>query len=98
MRGFSDAYGSWKTICSSRRTSRIRRREKPVMSWPLKMILPSVGTSSLMTVRPSVVLPQPDSPTRPSVSPARSDRSTPSTAWTWPTRRLKTPAVIGKCL
>ena len=23
MRGFSDAYGSWKTICSSRRTGRI---------------------------------------------------------------------------
>ncbi len=39
------------------------------MSVPLKTILPSVGSVSLMIVRPSVVLPQPDSPTTPSVSP-----------------------------
>ena len=40
------------------------------MSRPLKMILPLVGSVSLMSVRDSVVFPQPDSPTRPSVSPA----------------------------
>ena len=57
-----------------------------------------VGSISLMIVRPSVVLPHPDSPTRPSVSPVRTARSTPSTAWTWPTVRLKRPARIGKCL
>ena len=32
--------------------------------------------------RPTVVLPQPDSPTMPSTSPSASDRDTPSTAWT----------------
>src|SRR5258708_23760503 len=31
-------------------------------------------------------LPQPDSPTRPSVSPAASSNDTPSTAWTTPSR------------
>ena len=69
MRGFSDAYGSWKTICISRRTSRICLRLRSVMSRPLKMILPLVGSVSLISVRASVVLPQPDSPTSPSVSP-----------------------------
>jgi hypothetical protein len=39
------------------------------MSWPSKRIAPRVGCSSRSTVRPSVDLPQPDSPTRPSVSP-----------------------------
>ena len=51
-----------------------------------------------MIVRPSVVFPQPDSPTTPSVSPARTLRSTPSTARTCPTVCLKSPALIGKCL
>ena len=46
-----------------------------------------------------VVLPQPDSPTRPSVSPSRMSRSTPSTACTVPTRRLNTaPFISGNCL
>ena len=35
--------------------------------------------------RPVVVLPQPDSPTRPSVSPLRIVKLMPSTAFTWPT-------------
>ena len=68
------------------------------MSRPSKTIEPDVGSISLMIVRPSVVLPQPDSPTTPSVSPLRTERSTPSTARTAPTVCLKTPALIGKCL
>jgi hypothetical protein len=36
--------------------------------------------------RPVIVLPQPDSPTSPSVSPARSEKLTPSTARTMPQR------------
>ncbi len=43
-----------------------------------------------------VVLPQPDSPTRPSVSPSRMSKLTPSTACTVPTRRRSTaPFVSG---
>jgi len=68
------------------------------MSRPLKTILPAVGSVSLISVRERVVLPQPDSPTSPSVSPALIDRSTPSTAWMWPTVRLRIPARIGKYL
>ena len=39
--------------------------------------------------RPTVVLPQPDSPTSASVSPGKIVRSTPSTARTWPLTRFK---------
>ena len=74
IRGLSDAYGSWKTIWMSRRTGRICLRLKLVMSVPSKTIGPAVGSISLMIVRPSVVFPQPDSPTTPSVSPARTLR------------------------
>ncbi len=50
------------------------------MSRPSILMLPSVGSISRRTVRPTVDLPQPDSPTRPSVSPRRIEKLTPSTA------------------
>ena len=98
IRGFSDAYGSWKTIWRSLRTGRSSRLERFVMSRPSKRILPAVGSKSLMIVRPSVVFPEPDSPTTPSVSRSRTARSMPSTALTCATVCLKTPALTGKCL
>ncbi len=54
---------------------------------PSKRTRPAVGSISRSTSRPSVDLPQPDSPTTPSVSPGRSVRSTPSTARTAPLAR-----------
>src|SRR5690349_21544282 len=48
--------------------------------------------------RPVVDLPQPDSPTRPSVSPRRTAKSSPSTARTAPLPPPKRPFLIGKCL
>src|SRR5262245_38726071 len=45
--------------------------------------------------RPTVLLPQPDSPTRPSVSPLRRSKLTPSTARTSATFRANTPPVTG---
>ncbi len=66
MRGLSEPKGSWKTICMSRR----RRRQRAaaaggdVRGRPASM-RPAVGSSSRKSVRPAVVLPQPDSPTRP---------------------------------
>src|SRR6266542_3192460 len=49
--------------------------------------------------RPVVDLPQPDSPTRPSVSPRLMENDTPSTARTAPTLRWKMmPWVSGKCI
>src|SRR5688572_24623106 len=52
---------------------------------------------SCRMVLPSVVLPQPLSPTSPSTSPRYTSISTPSTAFTKPTVRRKTPAFTGKC-
>src|SRR5215467_374169 len=65
------------------------------MSSPLNVIVPAVGSIRRMIVRPRVDLPQPDSPTRPSVSPALISRSTPSTAWTWAIVRCITPDATG---
>ncbi len=85
MRGLSEANGSWNTICIERRTGRISLLLSGVMSVPLSLMLPEVGSTSRSTVRATVDLPQPDSPTRPSVSPTPSEKLTPSTACTVPT-------------
>ena len=45
FRLFSDAYGSWKTICISRRSRRSSRREIPKRSVDSKWTLPDVGSS-----------------------------------------------------
>ena len=82
MRGFSELYGSWKITCIRRRTVLSSFSLKAVSSCPSKMIWPLVGFSSWRMQRPVVVFPQPDSPTRPSVSPRRMEKLTPSTAST----------------
>ena len=70
-----------------------------VMSRPSKRIVPLVGSSSRMIRRAVVVLPQPVSPTIPSVSPRSTSKETPSTACTAPIWRWKMiPRVSGKCL
>ena len=58
----------------------------------------TIGPSEEMSrssASPSVVLPEPDSPTTPSVSPLRSAMLTPSTALMWPTVLRSTPRRIG---
>ena len=52
-----------------RRIAFICAGEAVDMLTPSKRISPAVGSSSRRTARPTVVLPQPDSPTSPSVSP-----------------------------
>ena len=47
--------------------------------------------------RPSVVLPEPDSPTTPTVWPSRTTSETPSTAFTCPTALRISPLRMGKC-
>src|SRR6266581_3164648 len=94
-RGSRDAYGSWKIIAMSRRSARRRPPRTCVISSPLNLIEPAVGSTRRMIVRPSVDFPQPDSPTRPSVSPASISRSTPSTAWTCARVRCITPDATG---
>ena len=79
MRGLSDWYGSWNTICSF---SRSVRRPPRSSGAPSKRSSPPLGCSRPSSVRASVVLPQPDSPTTPSTSFRRHSRSTPSSART----------------
>ena len=96
MRGLSDEYGSWKTMCSSRRSGRICRRERCVTSVPFTRMFPPVGSVSRSTQFATVDLPLPDSPTRPRISPRPSVNETPSTACTTPRRPASTPPT-GKC-
>ena len=89
--------GSWNTICMRRRALRSCSPLSVVRSTPSKRTVPAVGSTRRSTARPNVDLPQPDSPTRPSVVPRRTSRSMPSTARTWPTVRCRTmPERIGK--
>jgi hypothetical protein len=74
MRGLSEANGSWKMICMSRAQRRIgalAERAGPAV----EATSPEVGSIRRSTQRPVVDLPQPDSPTRPSVSPRDRRRS-----------------------
>src|SRR5438309_6843169 len=78
---------------------RTRRNFSPwslVSSLPSTKTEPEVAGSSWTITRPSVDLPEPDSPTSPSVSPAWMSKLTPSTACT--TWLPKRPAPTGKCL
>ena len=62
-------------------------------------MLPDWGALRSRTSSSVVVLPQPDSPTRARVSPRRTSKEMPETAWTVPTRRLKTaPFMSGNSL
>ena len=75
----------------SRRASRRRRRENASTSSPRNRTLPEVGSISRSRHRPVVVLPLPDSPTRPNVSPASISKLTSSTAATDVPRRSRPP-------
>ena len=80
--GSSAAPASWCTYWTARLTNRAGWGGMPLTTRPSSRISPLVSRWMPSRVRPSVVLPQPDSPTSPSVSPARSDRDTPPTART----------------
>src|SRR5580700_10623709 len=67
------------------------------MSRPNSLMRPSVGSSSRSTVRATVDLPHPLSPTSPKVSPGPIEKLTPSTARTWPKVRRMIPFLTGKC-
>ena len=75
------AAGILKMICMSRRSARMSVAD----CWNTDFVeddFPLVAGTSRSSVRPTVVLPHPLSPTRPSVSPAPSSKLTPSTALT----------------
>ena len=89
MRGLSDWYGSWKIIC----TLPPQRAHAVAVdaAAPSKRSSPALGCSRPSSVRASVDLPQPDSPTTPSTSFRRHSRSTPSSARTMRPRRPNAP-------
>ena len=103
MRGLSDPNGSWKIIWMSRRSGASSARDIGARSttWLPRVryrTCPAVGSMARRMQREAVVLPQPLSPTRPSVSPSCTVKLTSSTARTFPTTRRNTPLAIGKNL
>src|SRR5207253_6682317 len=67
------------------------------MSSPPNRIVPAVGGSCSRISFDVVVLPHPDSPISPNVSPGQTAKSTPSTALTQPSlRRNSVPVLTGK--
>ena len=85
-RRLSAESGFWKTIWSARTSSASRLAVRPASAWPSSSITePSSGSVRPSRRRASVVLPLPDSPTSPSVSPGRSASAMSCTAWiSWP--------------
>ena len=67
-------------ICMSRRSLCISLRPAFMTSMPSKFTSPAVASMRRSTARPVVDLPQPLSPTRPSVSPFSTEKLMPSTA------------------
>jgi hypothetical protein len=89
--GFSDVIGSWNTTDISRpRIARKRRGLAVRMSSPSSSIRPSVTCAFSGRRRISALirvdLPQPDSPTTPTISPACTSSDTPRSACRLPCR------------
>ena len=85
MMGLSEFIGSWKIIeMSLPRTDCISPSERPKTSVPSKLTSPVTRLESLssrrMTESDVTDLPQPDSPTRPTISPAFTVNEMPFTA------------------
>jgi hypothetical protein len=80
MRGLRLLNGSWNTTWTRRRNGRNCAAGRLSMRCPSSRTSPSVGVISRRTARPTVDLPQPDSPTSDSVSPRSMWNVTPSTA------------------
>ena len=85
-------------ICMSRRSARSASPPICRTSAPLNQTSPELGSISRRMQRPVVDLPQPNSPTSPSVSPAPMSKLTPSTACTRSISRENTPPFTAKCL
>src|SRR6516162_5789782 len=78
----------------SRRNGRISLKRRPWMLLPRNTIGP-LEEINRNSASPRVVLPEPDSPTTPKVSPLRTARLTPSTALIYPTVERKNPRFTG---
>ena len=81
IRGLSDPNGSWKTTCIRRRIARNVVRLASSRRVPSSVTSPAAIGCSASSAIPSVVLPDPDSPTMPSVSPRFNASVALRTAW-----------------
>ena len=81
-RGLSEAKESWKTICRFLRNSLRAMPPYSATPSPSNTILPLSGLIKRAINLAVVDLPQPDSPTMPSVLPLATEKLTLSTAWT----------------
>ncbi len=79
-RGLRDEKGFWNTICILDLRPLSASPESPVTSSPSKTIRPESGSIRRRRSLPRVDFPQPDSPTRPRISPLPIARLTPFTA------------------
>ena len=86
--GLSAVIGSWKIIAIPvPQVSRTCSRGSDEISWPSNTTVPvrvAVGASNPIDARDNTVLPEPDSPTMPMLSPAAISRETPFTACRFP--------------
>ena len=97
MRGLSDAYGSWKTICMSLRTSRICRRDAARDVATVEEIVPAVGAVSRISgARASSCRSR--TRRRARASRRRGSRGDAVDGVDVPDGALEDPARIGKCL
>jgi acyl-CoA thioesterase-1 len=80
LRGLSEPYGFWNTICTLLRSARTRSGLTSTASPPARSSLPPLGFSISAITRASVDLPQPDSPTTASVRPGSIVNEMPPTA------------------
>src|SRR6266404_5060771 len=94
MRGLSEEYESWNTICTWRRNAPTAIPSGTPTASPSKISSPASGITRCSSSRARVDLPQPDSPTIPKVSPLSTVNETPSTACT----DLPPLPFTGKCL
>jgi hypothetical protein len=78
--GLSEEYGSWNTTRRSATTRLRSLSDMVVMSRPCSLTVPDAGGCRPSTALPMVDFPDPDSPTRPTVSPGMMSKLTPSIA------------------
>ena len=97
MDGLSEVIGSWNTMpMRAPRRSRNSLGESLVTSLPSNWIAPAVrwmaGGSSPMIARAASVLPEPDSPTMPTISPGATEKLTVLTTSSLVARNLELQA------
>ena len=79
--GFSEPSGFWNTICIFRQSALMRF---PARRWPFSSTSPDAGFKSPVATRATVDLPEPDSPTSPTMRCGVSARSTFFRIWPSP--------------